>query len=168
MPVNKKWCGSLRGLSFLRWDQEAKLIFPRVEVIWGFRLANETFYCIEKLVLQRNDEGLLKMRWSESVAREMCIFSVALLQIVNERYRYSTTSAFYGQESLFFLFHINYTVIIIPAYCEKFVHGWKKVEQMIQDIKLSLSFVSMWEHTEDCFRIGIFYKPALCSCCIWF
>lgn len=45
-----------------------------------FSLVLENFSCIEKQVLERNDEELLKMRPSENVAQEMCVVSVALLQ----------------------------------------------------------------------------------------
>lgn len=102
-------------------------------------------------------------KWdSLKVLHRKCLFFwLHFYRFVNERCRCSTTSAFYGQESLFF-FHKNYTIIIITSYHEKFVHGWKNVEQIIQDIKLSISFVLKCEHTEDYFRICIFCKLSLC------
>lgn len=95
------------------------MIFPRIKVILRFSLVLENFYCIEKEVLERNDEELLKMRQSKSVAQEMCIF----YRFVNERHRCSTTFAFYGQESIFSFFDKNYTIIVITTYHEKFVHS---------------------------------------------
>jgi len=58
-----------------------KADFPRIEIIWGFSLATQKFSCIEKQVLQRNDNELWKMRQPESVLEETCTFSVALLQV---------------------------------------------------------------------------------------
>jgi len=61
--------------------------------------------------------------------------------LISKRHRCSTTSLFYGQQSLFFFFHVNRTVSQNTAYRENFARGWKNAEQMAHDIELSASFV---------------------------
>lgn len=131
--IFKKKCVSLRGLSFSRWFFQEYMLF------WGL-VSPLKFPCIEKFVLQRTDGELLEMRvW------KCCTGNVCFYRFVSERCRCSTTSVFYGQESLVLPFLINYTIIIATTYHEKLVHGWKNVEQMTQHVKLSVSFVSKWE-----------------------
>lgn len=65
---------SLGELLFSRW------FFQESKLFWGLVLPLK-FPCIEKLVLQRTIEELLEMGESGSVAQEICVFSVVLLQV---------------------------------------------------------------------------------------